>query len=47
VVVLRGRKAAGELELEHRSGIIEVLNERFGSDFTDIDKLLFDLFEED
>lgn len=32
--------------MEHLSSIIEVLNERFGTDLTDTDKLLFDQFEE-
>jgi type I restriction enzyme, R subunit len=35
-----------ELDLEHLSSIIDVLNERFGSNLTDADKLLFDQFEE-
>jgi len=41
-----GRGSQQELELEHLSSIIEVLNERFGSDLTQTDKLLFDQFEE-
>jgi hypothetical protein len=32
--------------MEHLSSIIEVLNERFGTDLTDVDKLLLDQFEE-
>jgi type I restriction enzyme R subunit len=35
-----------ELELERLSSIIDVLNERFGLDLTEADKLLFDQFEE-
>ncbi len=35
-----------ELELEHLSSIVEVLNDRFGMNLTDVDKLLFDQFEE-
>ncbi len=35
-----------ELELEHLSSIVETLNERFGTDLTDVDKLLLDQFEE-
>jgi type I restriction enzyme, R subunit len=41
-----GKGSQQELELEHLSSIIEVLNERFGTDLTDADKLLFDQFEE-
>jgi type I restriction enzyme, R subunit len=41
-----GKGSQQELELEHLSSIIEVLNERFGSDLTQTDKLLFDQFEE-
>jgi type I restriction enzyme, R subunit len=41
----RGREQP-ELELEHLSSIIDVLNERFGTDLTDVDKLLLDQFEE-
>ena len=32
--------------MEHLSSIVEVLNERFGTDLTDVDKLLLDQFEE-
>ena len=32
--------------MEHLSSIVEVLNERFGTDLTDVAKLLFDQFEE-
>ncbi|MGH3427237.1 MAG: DEAD/DEAH box helicase family protein, partial [Mycobacteriales bacterium] len=35
-----------ELDLEHLSSIIEVLNERFGTDLTEVDRLLLDQFEE-
>jgi type I restriction enzyme, R subunit len=35
-----------ELDLEHLSSIIEILNDRFGTDLTDVDKLLLDQFEE-
>jgi type I restriction enzyme R subunit len=35
-----------ELEMEHLSNIIGVLNERFGTNLTDVDKLLLDQFEE-
>jgi type I restriction enzyme R subunit len=35
-----------ELEPEHLSSIVEVLNERFGTNLTEVDKLLFDQFEE-
>jgi type I restriction enzyme, R subunit len=41
----RGRQQP-ELELEHLSSITDVLNERFGTDLTDVDKLLLDQFEE-
>ena len=32
--------------MEHLSSIVEVLNDRFGTDLTDVDKLLLDQFEE-
>ena len=35
-----------ELDMEHLSTIVEILNERFGTELTDVDKLLFDQFEE-
>jgi type I restriction enzyme R subunit len=35
-----------ELDMETLSSIVEVLNERFGTDLTDVDKLLLDQFEE-
>jgi type I restriction enzyme, R subunit len=41
-----GRGGQQEVDLEHLSSIVEVLNERFGTDLTDVDKLLFDEFEE-
>jgi type I restriction enzyme R subunit len=41
-----GKGSQQELDLEHLSSIVEVLNERFGTDLTDVDKLLFDQFEE-
>jgi type I restriction enzyme R subunit len=37
--------AEQELQLETLSSIVEQLNDRFGTDFTDTDKLLFDQFE--
>ena len=42
-----GKGRQEELELEHLSSIIELLNDRFGLDLTDRDRLLFDQFEED
>ena len=41
-----GKGNQQELELEHLSSIVETLNERFGTDLTDVDKLLLDQFEE-
>ena len=41
-----GRGAQQELDLKHLSSIVEVLNERFGLELTDVDKLLLDQFEE-
>jgi type I restriction enzyme R subunit len=41
-----GHGGQHEPEMEHLSSIIEVLNERFGTDLTDTDKLLLDQFEE-
>jgi type I restriction enzyme R subunit len=41
-----GKGGQQELDLEHLSSIVEVLNERFGTDLTDVDKLLLDQFEE-
>jgi type I restriction enzyme R subunit len=42
-----GKGREEELQLEHLSSIVEVLNDRFGLDLTDRDRLLFDQFEED
>jgi type I restriction enzyme, R subunit len=41
-----GQGSQQELDLEHLSNIVQVLNERFGTDLTDVDKLLLDQFEE-
>ena len=41
-----GKGGQQELDLEHLSNIVEVLNERFGTDLSDVDKLLLDQFEE-
>ncbi len=41
-----GKGSQQELDLEHLSSIVEVLNDRFGTDLTDVDKLLLDQFEE-
>jgi type I restriction enzyme R subunit len=41
-----GKGGQQELDLEHLSSIIEILNDRFGTDLTDVDKLLLDQFEE-
>ena len=41
-----GRGSQQELDMEHLSTIVEILNERFGTELTDVDKLLFDQFEE-
>ena len=41
-----GRGSQQELDLEHLSSIVDVLNDRFGTDLTDVDKLLLDQFEE-
>jgi type I restriction enzyme, R subunit len=41
-----GKGAQQELDLEHLSSIVDVLNDRFGTDLTDVDKLLLDQFEE-
>ena len=41
-----GTGSQQELDLEHLSSIIEVLNDRFGTDLTEVDKLLLDQFEE-
>ncbi len=42
-----GTGSQQELDLEHLSSIVEVLNDRFGTDLTEVDKLLLDQFEED
>jgi len=42
-----GQGRQQELELKHLSSIVEVLNDRFGTDLTEVDKLLLDQFEED
>ena len=41
-----GKGSQQELELEHLSSIVELLNERFGTDFSDVDELFFDQLEE-
>jgi type I restriction enzyme R subunit len=41
-----GKGTQRELEMEHLSDIVEILNDRFGTDLTDVDKLLLDQFEE-
>jgi type I restriction enzyme, R subunit len=41
-----GKGKQQQLEMEHLSSIIEVLNDRFGTDLSDVDKLLVDQFEE-
>jgi type I restriction enzyme, R subunit len=41
-----GQGSQHDPEMEHLSSIIEVLNEHFGTDLTDVDKLLLDQFEE-
>jgi len=41
-----GKGGQQPLELETLLSIVEQLNDRFGTDFTDVDKLLFDQFEE-
>jgi len=41
-----GQGGQQQLELETLSSIVEQLNDRFGTDFSDVDKLLFDQFEE-
>lgn len=41
-----GQGAQQEMEPEHLSSIVEVLNDRFGTELTDVDKLLLDQFEE-
>ncbi len=41
-----GQGSQQELDMEHLSSIVDLLNDRFGTDLTDVDKLLFDQFEE-
>ncbi len=41
-----GKGSQQDQDMEHLSSIVEVLNERFGTDLTDVDKLLLDQFEE-
>jgi type I restriction enzyme R subunit len=41
-----GRGGQQELDLETLSSIVSQLNDHFGTDFSDVDKLLFDQFEE-
>lgn len=41
-----GQGSQQELDLERLSSIIDILNDRFGTDLTDTDKLLLDQFEE-
>jgi type I restriction enzyme, R subunit len=41
-----GKGGQQELDMEYLSTIVEVLNDRFGTELTDMDKLLFDQFEE-
>jgi type I restriction enzyme R subunit len=41
-----GKGSQGETDVEHLSNIVQVLNERFGTDLTEVDKLLLDQFEE-
>ena len=46
VAIFSGRGKEHELEKEHLSRIVEVINERFGLDLGEADQLLFDQFEE-
>ena len=41
-----GKGSQQELDLERLSSIVDLLNERFGTDLTDVDELLLDQFEE-
>jgi type I restriction enzyme R subunit len=41
-----GKGVQQDLDPEHLSSIVEVLNDRFGTNLTEVDKLLFDQFEE-
>jgi type I restriction enzyme R subunit len=46
VAIFSGRGKEHELEKEHLSRIVEVINERYGLELGDADQLLFDQFEE-
>jgi type I restriction enzyme, R subunit len=46
VAIFSGRGKEHELDPEHLSRIVEVINERFGLQLEDADQLLFDQFEE-
>jgi type I restriction enzyme R subunit len=46
VAIFSGRGKEHELEREHLSRIVEVINERYGLDLGEADQLLFDQFEE-
>ena len=46
VAIFSGRGKEHELEREHLSQIVEVINERYGLDLGEADQLLFDQFEE-
>jgi type I restriction enzyme, R subunit len=46
VAIFSGRGKEHELEAEHLSRIVEVINERFGLELGEADQLLFDQFEE-
>jgi len=46
VAIFSGRGKEHDLEKEHLSQIVEVINERFGLDLGEADQLLFDQFEE-
>lgn len=46
VAIFSGRGKEHELDAEHLSRIVDVINERFGTDWGDADQLLFDQFEE-
>jgi type I restriction enzyme R subunit len=46
VAIFSGRGKEHELDKEHLSRIVEVINERYGLDLGDADQLLFDQFEE-
>jgi hypothetical protein len=44
---ISGANRQQELDLEYLSSIARVLNDRFGTDLSEVDKLLLDQFEED